>query len=85
MSAQGQNHILTYDFFLDDLSLFYYSLVCAGPNYSHSQLWSGNSVGQITLWNVPYSGLEFTPLKTWRGHEGTVQYFLLDVSLNLLS
>ena len=48
------------------------ALKCAGPNYSFSHLWAGDSSGQITVWFVPDEGLDFVPAKTWRAHKDVI-------------
>ena len=45
---------------------------CCGPNYSFTHLWAGDSLGQLTVWFVPDTGLDFIPAKTWRAHQGRI-------------
>eukprot|EP01035_Chromulina_nebulosa_P018347 gene18347-24040_t len=44
------------------------SLLCCGPNYQYDNLWAGDSVGYLTLWQVPRRGLDFKPLKSFQAH-----------------
>lgn len=42
-------------------------LVC-GPDGYLTTLWASDSTGQVTLWELPYEGIDFTPIKTWKAH-----------------
>jgi WD40 repeat protein len=48
-------------------------IMCAGPNYEFSTLWAGDTIGNLTLWSLPATGLEITPLRTWKAHDGAVR------------
>lgn len=44
--------------------------IVSGYNYAFSLLICGDTTGQITCWNIPTTGLNFTPFKTWKAHNG---------------
>jgi len=48
------------------------ALACAGPNYFKNLLWAADNVGYLTVWDVPYSGLDFKPIKSWKVHNGGI-------------
>ena len=43
-------------------------LLCTGLNYAFTHLWASDSSGQLTVWNVPSVGLDFTPAHTVKAH-----------------
>ena len=43
-------------------------VVCTGYDFVFSHLWAADSTGQITVWQVPYDGLGFLPVKAWYAH-----------------
>eukprot|EP01038_Epipyxis_sp_PR26KG_P013209 gene13209-17702_t len=55
------------------------SLICSGnqDDYynnedSYSFLWAGDSTGQLNVWSIPTSGLEFRPAFTIKAHDGSI-------------
>jgi len=44
------------------------ALLCSGPNYMKTHLWAGDNVGYLTVWEIPYNGLDFKPIKSWKVH-----------------
>lgn len=45
------------------------TILCSGPNYQQSHLFTGDSSGRLTIWELPQVGLDFQPVKTWRPHK----------------
>lgn len=45
------------------------TILCSGPNYQQTHLFTGDSSGRLTIWKIPDSGLDFQPVKTWRPHK----------------
>jgi hypothetical protein len=45
------------------------TILCSGPNYQLTHLFSGDSSGRLTIWEIPEIGLEYQPVKTWRPHK----------------
>ena len=35
-------------------------------------LWASDTAGNITVWDVPYEGIDFTPLRTWQAHSASI-------------
>lgn len=44
-------------------------LLVTGPFYQMTHLWAADSSGQLTVWQVPQSGIDFKPVKTWKAHK----------------
>eukprot|EP01041_Mallomonas_annulata_P004093 gene4093-8140_t len=49
------------------------ALHCTGPHYARSTLWAGDSIGQLTIWDVPKSGLDYAPRRTSRTHGSAIR------------
>lgn len=47
-------------------------LLCTGYNYTHTNLWAGDSSGQITIWHIPDTGLDFIPAHTTKAHNSSI-------------
>jgi hypothetical protein len=45
------------------------ALSVTGFNYARTSMWAADNTGQMTVWNMPDEGLNFTPAKTWRAHK----------------
>ena len=45
-----------------------HSMLCCGLNASKSHLYAGDSTGRLTIWEIPETGLDFAPVKSWRPH-----------------
>ena len=48
-------------------------ILCCGPNYDYSMLWSGDTLGKLSLWSVPTVGINYKPLKSWFAHTAAVR------------
>ena len=48
------------------------ALLCAGISFTHSELWAGDSSGQLTIWQVPDYGLDFIPIQSTKVHWGAI-------------
>ena len=47
-------------------------LLCTGYNHSFTHLWASDSSGQLTIWHVPPSGLDFVPAYTVKAHKKAI-------------
>jgi hypothetical protein len=45
------------------------TILCSGLNYQLTHLFTGDSSGRLTIWEIPEVGLEYQPVKTWRPHK----------------
>ena len=49
------------------------ALGCGGPNYCKTMLFAGDTTGQLTVWTVPESGLDYLPHQTSAVHNGAIR------------
>lgn len=48
------------------------TLLVTGPNQTRTHLYCGDSNGRVTIWEVPPTGFDYIPSKSWKPHQDSV-------------